>query len=176
MMHSATAVGPSPLFGLLAIMHVLASLSFASGLLLLAFWAYKQLTVAQLKKWGVILVVAGALIGALTIGAMHHGKGGRTIHSMKMHGMNGTMMNNGKMGMSMDAMSAELKGKTGDDFDAAFIAMMIPHHQGAIDMAELAAKNAKRQEIKDLASAILAAQQKEIGQMEAWEKSWGFAK
>lgn len=56
----------------------------------------------------------------------------------------------------MDAMNAELKGKTGDAFDQAFISEMVIHHQGAVEMAELALTNAKHQQIKNLASAIIS--------------------
>ncbi len=72
----------------------------------------------------------------------------------------------------MDSMSAELHGKKGDDFDQAFLIEMITHHQGAIEMAELALTNAKHQEIKDLADAIVAAQKREVGQMIEWQRSW----
>lgn len=88
---------------------------------------------------------------------------------------NGQMMTgNGDMDMSdmMDVMNAELKGKTGDSFDQSFISEMIVHHQGAVEMAELALKNAKHQEIKDLANAIIQAQNKEISDMRSWQKSW----
>lgn len=77
--------------------------------------------------------------------------------------------------MSMDDMTADLKNKSGDGFDAAFIAEMIVHHQGAIDMADLAKTNAKHQEIKDLADAILKAQTGEIGKMKQWQKDWGYS-
>ena len=72
----------------------------------------------------------------------------------------------------MNTMNAELEGKTGDEFDKAFMAEMTVHHQGAIVMAELALKNAKHQEIKDLASAIISAQKEEISDMKAWQKEW----
>ena len=42
--------------------------------------------------------------------------------------------------MSMADMNTELKGKTGDDFDKAFIEMMIEHHQGAIERGRLPAR------------------------------------
>ena len=90
--------------------------------------------------------------------------------------MDGMMMNDGGMAMSMDAMTAALRGKTGDDFDRAFLQMMVPHHQGAIEMAKLADKNAKHAEVKALAKAIIAAQQREIAQMQGWMKAWGYAK
>ncbi|MFZ4500439.1 MAG: DUF305 domain-containing protein [Minisyncoccia bacterium] len=86
----------------------------------------------------------------------------------------GTMMHNdgSDMASMMMDMNASLRGKTGDDFDKAFISEMIVHHQGAIDMAELALTDAKRQEIKDLSQAIITAQEKEIAEMKAWQKSW----
>jgi uncharacterized protein (DUF305 family) len=48
--------------------------------------------------------------------------------------------------------------------DAMFFEMMIPHHQGAIDMSELALKNAGRDEVKELARKIIAAQKSEIAE------------
>ncbi len=88
---------------------------------------------------------------------------------------NGQMMGNGgSMSMSdmMTSMNAELKGKSGDAFDQSFLAEMIVHHQGAVEMAQLALTNAKHQEIKDLANRIISAQNKEISEMKAWQKSW----
>ena len=78
------------------------------------------------------------------------------------------------MEVSMSDMAEELEGKTGDDFDKAFIEMMIPHHQGAIDMATAAQKDAKHAEIKTMAKSIMSAQQREINQMKAWQKAWGY--
>jgi len=76
--------------------------------------------------------------------------------------------------MTMSQMSEGLKGKTGDDFDQAFISSMIEHHQGAIDMANLAKENAKHDEIKKLADDILSAQSKEINMMKTWQTDWGY--
>lgn len=76
--------------------------------------------------------------------------------------------------MSMDAMATALEEKTGDDFDKAFVELMIEHHQGAVSMAELALKQAGHQEIKDLAGAIIEAQNKEIKDMKSWYREWGF--
>ena len=76
--------------------------------------------------------------------------------------------------MSMSQMTDDLKKKTGDDFDKAFISSMIEHHQGAIDMAKLAEKNAKHDEIKKMSEDIIAAQTKEISMMKGWQMQWGY--
>ena len=106
--------------------------------------------------------------------------GGYLAHSTKTpiedeHMMSsGMMMYNDTMGMSgaMDDMMTGLSGKTGDEFDKAFLAEMIVHHEGAVSMANAALQNAKHKEIKDLANAIISAQTTEITQMKAWQKSW----
>ena len=56
--------------------------------------------------------------------------------------------------------------------DARFIVMMIPHHQGAIAMAELAASRSRRPEIKALAQRIITSQSREIAQMRQWYRQW----
>ena len=87
------------------------------------------------------------------------------------------MMDHSAMGMmdEMAGMSAELEGKTGDQFDEAFIEQMIMHHQSAIDMAAPGEKNASRQEIKTLSKVIASDQTKEIEQMKQWQIDWGYA-
>jgi uncharacterized protein (DUF305 family) len=76
--------------------------------------------------------------------------------------------------MSMVDMNKELAGKTSDDFDKAFLEMMIAHHQGAIDMANLAPTRAKHDEIKSLSQDIITAQNKEISDMQQWQMDWGY--
>jgi uncharacterized protein (DUF305 family) len=56
--------------------------------------------------------------------------------------------------------------------DQHFIVMMIPHHDGAIAMADLALTRAKRPEIKELAKSIKASQTSENTQMRAWYRQW----
>jgi uncharacterized protein (DUF305 family) len=67
---------------------------------------------------------------------------------------------------------ASPKAETTTQVDRRFIEMMIPHHEGAVDMAELALNKAKRPEIKQFAEAIKKDQAKEIQQMQAWYKQW----
>lgn len=96
---------------------------------------------------------------------------------MNMMGMHTRTDNQGMMDnndMTMGEMSADLQGKTGDEFDKAFLSSMIAHHQGAIDMAKLVKANAKHDELKAMANDILSAQSKEIDQMQTWQTDWGY--
>jgi uncharacterized protein (DUF305 family) len=56
--------------------------------------------------------------------------------------------------------------------DAAFIENMIPHHEGAIAMAELALTKAKTKEVQTLAANIIKNQQEEITTIKAWYTTW----
>jgi uncharacterized protein (DUF305 family) len=57
-------------------------------------------------------------------------------------------------------------------FDALFIDGMIPHHEGAVTMAQEALQNAERPEVKQLAQQIIDAQEREVEQMQAWRQQW----
>lgn len=54
-----------------------------------------------------------------------------------------------------------------DEADVEFVQGMIPHHEGAIEMAELVEARTDRQELVDLADEIIAVQDAEIGQLRA---------
>lgn len=77
--------------------------------------------------------------------------------------------------MSMGQMTDSLKAKQGDEFDKAFIAGMIEHHEGAVEMAKLAGVNAKHDEVKKLSLGIISAQEKEIDEMKQWQIDWGYS-
>ena len=64
---------------------------------------------------------------------------------------------------------------TGDEFDERYLADMIVHHQGAVEMADLALQKAEREDIKQLSREIIQAQAKEITDMERWQQEWGYA-
>lgn len=56
------------------------------------------------------------------------------------------------------------------DADVAFMAGMLAHHKGAVEMSEVALKYAKDEKARDLATRVIAAQKAEIAEMEAWLK------
>jgi uncharacterized protein (DUF305 family) len=66
----------------------------------------------------------------------------------------------------MQAMHIEPTG----DPDKDFVMMMMPHHQGAIDMANVELKYGKDPEMRRMASNIVSAQEREIAEMKHWEK------
>jgi len=59
------------------------------------------------------------------------------------------------------------------DADKDFVSHMIPHHQGAIEMAEVELKYGKDPELKRLAKNIINAQHDEIGFMQRWQAKHG---
>jgi|SRR3989338_2596938 len=58
------------------------------------------------------------------------------------------------------------------NIDKHFIEEMIPHHEGAIEMARLAQDRATQPEIKTLAASIITSQSEEIKLMKSWYKDW----
>jgi len=87
--------------------------------------------------------------------AMPHAEGASPAHTELMAGM--------------DAMNSNMMaGGTATDIDVAFVCSMIPHHQGAIDMAKAELKHGDDPWAKEMAQAVITAQEKEIADMLAW--------
>lgn len=60
------------------------------------------------------------------------------------------------------------------DFDEAFLAEMIDHHQMGVMMANMLDTGTNRPEMKKLADDIITAQTKEINDMRSWQQQWGY--
>ncbi|WP_367103253.1 DUF305 domain-containing protein [uncultured Psychrobacter sp.] len=74
----------------------------------------------------------------------------------------------------MDAMHGEMMlGIADPDPDMAFARGMLPHHVGAVDMAEAQLKYGKDAEMRELAQQVIDAQQAEIEQMRNWITAHG---
>jgi uncharacterized protein (DUF305 family) len=103
------------------------------------------------------IFVAAAFIAAPTIALAQevHGAGHDAAAQASMDA-------NQKMMADMQAMEPS------GDADKDFVLMMIPHHQGAIDMAKLELQYGKDPELKAMAEKIIADQEKEIAAMHDW--------
>lgn len=130
--------------------------------------------------------MGGGMMGAEAMGGMHesmmgHMRGGlmgsiqggmmRQMHEMmaQMHGMpvgQAPGMMHGAAGMS------DLGGLAGEEFEVAFMSMMIAHHQGAIAMADWVLERGNDSEVLAAARAVKAAQAPEIEQMTTWLREW----
>lgn len=87
--------------------------------------------------------------------------------------MTGQRYNSSDMGHSMMSKNTlSLEGKSGAKFDEAFLEEMIPHHQGAVEMARLVLTSTKRPELIKLANEIIESQQSEINMMRGWQRTW----
>lgn len=120
------------------------------------------------------VLIAGAV--CLVIGAVAgYGFGVQKAVPQGMHMMsNGALMRDSGSSMhdSMAGMMSGLSGKTGDEFDKAFLEEMIVHHEGAVEMAEALLENTKRPELQKLGGDIITAQTGEIRMMREWLQSW----
>lgn len=115
---------------------------------------------------GLVMLVLGLGIG-YTFGNNDGSRAGD-------HFMADGSMIRGSMGMQgmMDEMMVGIKGKSGDDFDRAFMEEMIIHHEGAVSMAHEALRGSKHAEIRQMAQDIISAQTKEIQMMNDWMRTW----
>lgn len=101
-----------------------------------------------MKKQSVLFVVIGVLIGVILMGVAAV-----------------SLVNNQNLGMRQS------RG-IGSNVDRNFIEQMIPHHEGAIEMAKQAQQKSNRSEIKTLAGNIITSQADEISKMQSWYKQW----
>jgi uncharacterized protein (DUF305 family) len=80
---------------------------------------------------------------------------------------------NGAYKIAMDKMMADMMVPYTGNADVDFAKGMIPHHQGAIDMAKVVLQFGKDAEIRKLAEGVVAAQTSEISFMQNWLKANG---
>jgi hypothetical protein len=66
---------------------------------------------------------------------------------------------------AMDRMMADMNVKPTGDVDRDFVAMMVPHHQGAIEMARAMLRYGHNEQLRRLAQEIIVTQQQEIATM-----------
>jgi len=109
----------------------------------------------------ILSFIAGAFLTAIIntyTSSVNNGYGWMS-NMMGFRGRNQVVDSNGSVGM-MGAI------------DQHFIEQMIPHHEDAITMANLALEKATHPEVKNLAQNIISSQSEEISQMKRWYKEW----
>jgi uncharacterized protein (DUF305 family) len=120
-----------------------------------------------MKAWSLALLLAVAFLLAACGGAGSGQQGDQSGgHGQMDHGQ----MGYGSMGMGSKGMAKQMVMENGKYSDRAFIDAMVPHHQGAIAMAEVALKNAEHEEIKELSRNIVSTQQSEIEELKSIKK------
>ena len=129
----------------------------------------------MIKNKSTLLLIAILLLAGF-IGMAIYGVNKNSNYTMQGNSMMGDSANSDR-DLKSDTSSADyqmMAGVQGEEYDRLFLANMISHHMGAVDMANLALKSAKHQEVKDLANAIISAQTTEIASMVSWQKTWGY--
>lgn len=74
---------------------------------------------------------------------------------------------------AMETMHKDMMIAATGDADIDFARGMIPHHQGAVEMAKILKEHGKDPELKKLADDIIAAQEKEIAFLKEWLRKKG---
>lgn len=102
-------------------------------------------------RFGLAALIGSILLASLALGAH------KTEHSGA---------------MQKTPMADMLKGKSGADFEAVFLGMMILHHQGGVKMAQMAVEKATSPELKQMMQKAAKDQQDEIEKMTGWLNQW----
>ena len=120
-----------------------------------------------------IAILTGTIsFGSLAIANFTTSNRSNSTIAQNSDGMNHGGMNHdgmkkgGMMDHNMDV------GPADANYDLRFIDSMIPHHQGALVMAQEVLQKSKRPELIKLAKGMIADQKKEIAQMQQWRKQW----
>jgi uncharacterized protein (DUF305 family) len=113
-----------------------------------------------------LMPVAFLLAACGGVGSGQQGDKSGGGHGQMDHGQ----MGHDSMGMGSKGMAKQVVMENGKYSDRAFIDAMVPHHQGAIAMAEVALKNSEHEEIKELSRNIVSTQQSEIDELKSIKK------
>lgn len=130
------------------------------------------------KAWllALLLAVVSLLAACGSTGGGHQGSdsagAGEQGTAEKSGGMDHSNMDHGSMGMGPGGMARQMVMENGKYSDKTFIDAMVPHHQSAIEMAQVALEQTENPEIKELAGNIVSAQHREIEQMRQWRQAW----
>jgi hypothetical protein len=107
-----------------------------------------------IRKYGAAIAIAALLV---TLGPVTSGRSG------EMSGQGSAEAQFlAENELAMSTMMAGMSGKPTGDIDRDFVDMMVPHHQGAVDMAKSELKYGHNEQLRRLAQEIIVTQQQEI--------------
>jgi uncharacterized protein (DUF305 family) len=119
-----------------------------------------------------VLAAALALSGVTSLTQMSSAGAQNAMPGMSMHADAGQGASSASTAAFQAADHAMMSGMSSvqytGDADRDFVAHMIPHHAGAVEMAKVELKYGKDAKLRMLASDIIAAQEKEIAFMKQW--------
>ena len=128
----------------------------------------KPLSLALLLTVAFILAACGSAGGGQQDGeSAGDGKQDTDKKTGGMAGMDHSNMDHGSMDMGSGDMARDMVMESGRYSDERFIDAMVPHHQGAVEMAQVALKNAEHEEVRQLSEDIVSAQEAEIRELKA---------
>jgi uncharacterized protein (DUF305 family) len=113
-----------------------------------------------------------AVMGTMAQAQSHAGHGGHAGHGT--HAEADESAATKAYRAANDQMHAQMNIPFTDDADVDFIRGMIPHHEGAVVMAQIVLEHGADPEVAELARAIIAAQETEIAWMKAWLAAKGY--
>jgi uncharacterized protein (DUF305 family) len=115
------------------------------------------------------ILLSGSLVAALVAQQPAAPTDGSSTSQQHHASMSGDISKDMRM---MNEKMVKMLGKGDAEYEKRFIDMMIPHHEGAILMAQDALKNATKPELKKMAEKMIEDQSKEIKMLKEYRMQW----